>query len=375
MVRLHRRLARLDVGCVRLHGISVPARADRQGISCRPHIGRAGRFDDHVDALCRRRLRRLDGRPAGPPRAADDLDPVVFGVQLHRRILSDLPVPAGVPHASGHWHGRRVARRRGAGDRELARPLPRSHGIRSARSWALGYLIAAVLYATLFDVIGWRGMLWMGVLPALAVVWIRVYVKEPEVWLENQKKQKEQNAPMKVPVIALFRKGVAWNTMTCCWWPMSAFTVYYSIFGLFATYMTKELHLTAAQVGWPLAFSNGMTFIFSFVWGSLTDSIGRRWAMIIPAVIGACVAPIYLLTTDYFTLAVAFSIQGAFAGAIYGINPSYCQRTLPDRSQSDGRGILLSHGRDRRRLRAAGPDPAGEEPLSSRVRSPARCAV
>jgi MFS transporter, SHS family, lactate transporter len=196
-------------------------------------------------------------------------------------------------------------------------------------SWALGYLVAALLYATLFDVIGWRGMLWIGVLPALAVVWIRVYVKEPEVWLENQRQQKERNAPMKVPVIALFRKGVAWNTVTCCWWLMSAFTVYYSIFGLFATYLTKELHLTAAQVGWPLVATNALTFIFSFVWGSLTDSIGRRWAMIIPACIGACVAPIYLLTTDYMTIAIAFSIQGAFAGAIYGINPSYASERFP----------------------------------------------
>ena len=88
---------------------------------------------------------------------------------------------------------------------------------------------------------------------------------------------------MKVPLAAIFGKGVLMNTLTCCWWLMSAFTVYYSIFGLFATYMTRELHLTASQVGWPLAFSNGLTFVASFVWGSLTDSIGRRWAMIIPA--------------------------------------------------------------------------------------------
>src|SRR3981081_1656590 len=61
-------------------------------------------------------------------------------------------------------------------------------------SWALGDLVAAVLYATMFDVIGWRGMLWIGVLPALAVVWIRAYVKEPEVWVENQKLQKANKA-------------------------------------------------------------------------------------------------------------------------------------------------------------------------------------
>ena len=208
----------------------------------------------------------------------------------------------------------------------------RSRGLMSAvlqGSWALGYLVAAVLYATLYDVIGWRGMLWMGVLPALAVVWIRVYVKEPEVWIETQKQQKANKTEVKAPLAAIFRNGVRWNTITCCWWLMSAFTVYYSIFGLFATYMTRELHLTASQVGWPLAFSNGLTFIASFLWGSLTDTIGRRWAMIIPAVIGAAIAPIYLLTTDYTTILWAFSLQGAFAGAIYGINPSYANERFP----------------------------------------------
>jgi SHS family lactate transporter-like MFS transporter len=208
----------------------------------------------------------------------------------------------------------------------------RSRGLMAAvlqGSWALGYLIAAVLYATCYDLIGWRGMLWVGVLPALAVVWIRVYVKEPDVWIENQKQQKARNAEVKAPLAAIFRKGVRLNTITCCWWLMSAFTVYYSIFGLFATYMTRELHLTASQVGWPLAFSNGLTFLASFFWGSLTDSIGRRWAMIIPAVIGAAIAPVYLLTTDYTTIVVAFSIQGAFAGAIYGINPSYSNERFP----------------------------------------------
>src|ERR1700760_2773991 len=104
----------------------------------------------------------------------------------------------------------------------------RSRGLMSAilqNSWALGYLISALLYATIFDYIGWRGMLWMGVLPALAVVWIRFYVKEPEVWVENQKLQKQQKAEIRVPIAALFRKGVRLTTLSTCWWLMSAFTV------------------------------------------------------------------------------------------------------------------------------------------------------
>jgi MFS transporter, SHS family, lactate transporter len=223
----------------------------------------------------------------------------------------------------------------------------RSRGIMASvlqSSWALGYLIASLLYATVYNYIGWRGMLWMGVLPALACVWIRFYVKEPEIWVENQKLQKEKQAQVKVPIAALFRKNVILTTLSCSWWLISAFVVYYSIFGLFATYMTKELHFSAAQVGWPLVFSNGLTFIFSFVWGSLADSLGRRWSVIIPAIIGACVAPLYLLTTDYMTILVAFSIQGAFAGAIYGINPSYSSERFPTEIRATAAGFCYHMG-------------------------------
>jgi len=115
-------------------------------------------------------------------------------------------------------------------------------------SWALGYLVAAVLYATMYDFLGWRGMLWIGVLPALAVVWIRIYVKEPEIWVQNQQKQREQKAHVHVPLAAIFRRDVILTTLSTCWWLASAFTVYYSIFGLFATYMTRELHLSASAV-------------------------------------------------------------------------------------------------------------------------------
>src|SRR6195256_6697497 len=68
----------------------------------------------------------------------------------------------------------------------------RSRGLMSAvlqNSWALGYLLTALLYATIYDYIGWRGMLWVGVLPALGVVWVRFYVKEPEIWGANKRQE------------------------------------------------------------------------------------------------------------------------------------------------------------------------------------------
>src|SRR5579863_7702739 len=71
-------------------------------------------------------------------------------------------------------------------------------------SWGLGFLLSSAAYALLYDAIGWRGLLWIGVLPALAVLWIRKNVKEPEVWLENRKKQRDQRREVRIPLAMIF---------------------------------------------------------------------------------------------------------------------------------------------------------------------------
>src|SRR3954471_15817068 len=52
-------------------------------------------------------------------------------------------------------------------------------------SWGLGFALSSIAYGLLFEVIGWRGLLWIGVLPALVVLYIRKFVKEPEIWKQN----------------------------------------------------------------------------------------------------------------------------------------------------------------------------------------------
>ena len=57
-------------------------------------------------------------------------------------------------------------------------------------SWGLGFLMSFAIYGLFYNSIGWRGMLMVGVLPALAVVYVRFFVKEPEVWVENRRLQR-----------------------------------------------------------------------------------------------------------------------------------------------------------------------------------------
>jgi SHS family lactate transporter-like MFS transporter len=223
----------------------------------------------------------------------------------------------------------------------------RSRGLMSAvlqNSWAIGYLISALLYATIFDVIGWRGMLWLGVLPALAVVWIRFYVKEPEIWVENQRLQKASAVAVKTPLFEIFKRKMIWNTLTACLWMASGFVTYYSTAGLFATWLTKDLHMSPAAVGWPLVFFNIATFVSAFAWGAVADRYGRRIAMIIPAVIGLFVTPLYLMSTSYTMIAIGFAVQGAFAGSMYTQIPAYMNERFPTEVRATAAAFCYHQG-------------------------------
>src|SRR5437868_11518813 len=83
-------------------------------------------------------------------------------------------------------------------------------------SWGLGFALSALAYGFLFDLIGWRGLLWIGILPALAVVWIRYYVKEPEVWGTNKRIQRESKSRVKATLSPIIKRSLLLNTLTAC---------------------------------------------------------------------------------------------------------------------------------------------------------------
>src|SRR5437660_1890258 len=97
----------------------------------------------------------------------------------------------------------------------------RSRGLMSGMlqgSWGLGFLLSSAVYGLFFDQLGWRGRFLIGILPALVVLYIRKFVKEPEVWKENRHKQRQQNREFRVPLLEIFRPRVLPNTLTACLW-------------------------------------------------------------------------------------------------------------------------------------------------------------
>src|SRR5215469_4063990 len=70
-------------------------------------------------------------------------------------------------------------------------------------------------------------MPWVGVPPALSVFYVRKFVNEPPLWVENRRKQRSENREARVPLISIFARGMLVNTLLACWWMASNFVLYY----------------------------------------------------------------------------------------------------------------------------------------------------
>ncbi|HXI27761.1 MAG TPA: MFS transporter, partial [Vicinamibacterales bacterium] len=52
-------------------------------------------------------------------------------------------------------------------------------------AWAIGYGLAALVNMVVMPIWGWRGVFFVGVVPALLTAWIQRNVREPKMWLEK----------------------------------------------------------------------------------------------------------------------------------------------------------------------------------------------
>ena len=111
-------------------------------------------------------------------------------------------------------------------------------------SWGLGFALSSLCYGFLYGkpnplvgifpfadaTIGWREMLWIGILPALVCVWIRFYVKEPEVWAENKRLRTEQNSAAAATAALARGSRFSANALSIAGWIVAAAALFAPFF-------------------------------------------------------------------------------------------------------------------------------------------------
>jgi len=187
-------------------------------------------------------------------------------------------------------------------------------------SWAVGYALAAAVAALILPVWGWRGVFFVGVLPAFFTLWIQRRVREPEIWTAAR-----AAAPKARPAFGeIFGRGRLRLTlfitlMNACtmfgWWGFNLWL---------PAYLSLAPEAGGIGLG-PRAMSALVIFMQAGMWlgyitfGFISDRLGRKRSYVTFLVAAAAFMVLYSRTRQPLVLFalgpfVAFFGTGYFTG-------------------------------------------------------------
>jgi SHS family lactate transporter-like MFS transporter len=216
---------------------------------------------------------------------------------------------------------------------------PKSRGIVSGllqAGYPSGYLLASIVFGLLYQHIGWRGMFFVGVLPALLVLYVRTSVPESPAWKEMEKRTRpsllstlKHNLSLSIYAIVL----------------MTAFNFFsHGTQDLYPTFLREQHHFDPHTVSLITIVLNIGAIVGGLFFGSMSEKIGRRRAIFIAALIALPVLPLWAFSSGPLLLAAgAFLMQISVQGA-WGVIPVHLNEISPDEVRATFPGLVYQLG-------------------------------
>lgn len=207
-------------------------------------------------------------------------------------------------------------------------------------SWAVGWLCANVAFQIIFTLAppqyAWRYLFFLGILPALAVLYIRRTVTDAPVFAARKT----------FALHELFRRDLLPITLLATLLGTGAQTGYYALFTWLPTYLHTARHLPAISAGWLLYFVIAGAFAGYLSAGFINDAIGRRYTFVLFAVCSAILVPLYLyFVTANWQLYVAGPLLGYFSSGIFSGFGAFLSELFPGRVRGTAQGFCYNAGR------------------------------
>ena len=206
------------------------------------------------------------------------------------------------------------------------------------QGYAVGYLLAALVYWIVFPHFGWRGLFVAGALPAFLVIYIRAHVPESPVW---QRQRVEQKPRLKMSI--LFKQhGVLFVYAALL---MTAFNyMSHGTQDLYATYLQKQRGFNSDQTSQiAIIYAFGMICGGTVV-GQLSQHWGRRRVIILSAICGMLLIPLWIFApTTALLIMGGFLIQFMVQGA-WGVVPVHLNELSPAEFRGTFPGLAYQLG-------------------------------
>jgi len=195
--------------------------------------------------------------------------------------------------------------------------------------------------------IGWRGLFILGAMPAVLAFYVQARVAESPVWLEGARKRQARAAGVRRPAEAAVpaRLMAFLPTFLFLVLLMTAFMSFsHGTQDVYPTFLTVAAKLSPATVGLIGVLYGFGSIAGGFVFGALSESWGRKRAIVTAALLSIPVIPLYAYGHSAITLGMGavlmqFMVQGA-----WGVVPAYLTELSPAPVRATAPGLAYQLG-------------------------------
>ena len=189
--------------------------------------------------------------------------------------------------------------------------------------YVVGYLMAALVYGAMFPIVGWRGMFVIGALPAFLVIYIRTQVDESPAWLQGRVSRAADRGSGK----DLWSHAGVFVFLVVLMFAFNSFS--HGTQDLYPTFLEKNLQFTPKTVSFIAIVYNIGALLGGVFFGTWSERIGRRRAILIAALLTIPVIPLWAYSHTVPMLALGgflmqFMVQGA-----WGVIPAHLNELSP----------------------------------------------
>lgn len=216
----------------------------------------------------------------------------------------------------------------------------RSRGLMSGifqAGYPCGYLLASIVFGLFYSAVGWRGMFLIGALPVLLLPFIYFKVPESPVWLAARER-KESTALM--PVLRSHWKLCLYLVLL-----MACFNFFsHGTQDLYPTFLKVQHGFDPHTVSIIAICYNIAAMLGGVFFGTLSEKIGRKKAMMIAAFLALPVIPLWAFSTGSVMIGLgAFLMQFMVQGA-WGVVPTYLTELVPANTRAVLPGFVYQLG-------------------------------
>lgn len=230
---------------------------------------------------------------------------------------------------------------------EMIRAEHRGKAVGTVQSgWAVGWGVAALAFTVAFTVLpeewAWRALFWVGLLPALLIVYVRRNVSEPEVFLRTRDHVSEKGGHF----LEIFGPALLPTTILASLMTLGMMVGYYAVTFWLPTYLKTVRGLSVLGTGVYTTVIIVGSFVGYLAAAYLADHIGRRKTFYVFAACSAAIAVAYtqLPINDTMMLLLGFPLGFFVSGNFSGVG-AFLTELLPSRVRGSGQGFIYNVGR------------------------------